>query len=80
MHREVWPPGQVAFSTGHEPNEFDKITPVDKDTMLIDDLDLNEISDMTKDTHETSGLFGVLTVFESSVSHVSHDDLFFRQK
>ena len=37
---------------------------MDSDTVLIDDPDLNEISD----------LFGVLTMFESSFSHVSHYD------
>ena len=42
--------------------------------MLIDDPDLNEISDFSKNTHENTGLFGVLTMFESSVSHVFHDD------
>ena len=36
--------------------------------------DLNEISDFSKNTHENIGLFGVLTMFESSVSHVPHDD------
>ena len=61
-------------NTGCEPNEFDKITSVDSDTMLIDDLDLHDISDFSNNTHENKGLFGVLTMFESSVSHVSHDD------
>ena len=42
--------------------------------MLIDDPDLNEISNFSKNTHENIGLFGVLTMFDSSVSHVSHDD------
>ena len=42
--------------------------------MLIDDPDLNEISDFSKNTHDNKGLFDVLTMFESSVSHVSHDD------
>ena len=42
--------------------------------MLIDDPDLNEIFDVSKNTHENKRLFGVLTMFESSVSHVSHDD------
>ena len=61
-------------NTGCEPNEFDKITSVDSDTMLIDDLDLHEISDFSNNTHENKGLFGVLTMFESSVFHDSHDD------
>ena len=42
--------------------------------MLIDDPDLNEISDFSKSTHENIGLFGVLTKFESSVSHVYDED------
>ena len=42
--------------------------------MLIDDPDLHEISDFSNNTRENTGLFGVLTLFESSVSHVSHDD------
>ena len=37
---------------GYEPKKFDKITSVDSDTMLIDDLDLNEISDFS--THTTT--------------------------
>ena len=40
--------------------------------MLIDDPDLNEISDFSKITHDNNGLFGVPTVFETCVSHVSH--------
>ena len=56
------------------PKEFDKITSVENHTKLIDDPDLNEISDLSKNTHENIGLLGVLTMFESSVSHVSHDD------
>ena len=40
-----------AFSTGYEPKKFDKITSVDSDTMLVDDPDLNEISDSSKNTH-----------------------------
>ena len=42
--------------------------------MLIDDPDLNEISDFSKNTYESTGLLGVLTTFEFSVSHVSHDE------
>ena len=42
--------------------------------MFIDDPDLNEIPEFSRNTHENIGLFGVLTMFESSVSHVSHDD------
>ena len=42
--------------------------------MLIDDPDLVEISDFSKNTHENTGLFGVSTMLEASVSHVSHGD------
>ena len=63
-----------ALNTGYEPKKFDKITSVDNDTMLIDDPHLSEISDFSKNTHDNTGLFGVLTKFESFVSHVSHYD------
>ena len=33
-----------------------------------------KFSDFSTNTHENTGLFGVLTMFESSVSDVSHDD------
>ena len=56
------------------PHKFDYITSLDSDTMLIDDPDLNEISEFSKNTRENTGLLGVLTMFETSVSHVSHDD------
>ena len=46
---------------------------VDNDTMLIDDPDHN-FPDFSKNTNENKGLSGVPTVFESCVSHVSHDD------
>ena len=49
--------------------------------MLVDDSDLIEISDFSKNTRDNTGLFGDLTMFESSVSHVSHDDFdLFKQK
>ena len=57
--------------TGYEPKEFDKVTSVDNDTTLIDDPDLHQISDFSKNTHENTRHFGVPTVFESSVLHVS---------
>ena len=60
--------------TGYEPKKFDKMTSVDNYTMLVDDPDLDEISNFSKNTRENTGLFGVPTLFESSVSHVSHDD------
>ena len=47
-------------------NEFDEITSVNSETMLIYDPDLNEISDFSKNTHENTGMFGVLTMFEST--------------
>ena len=62
------------LNTGYEPKEFDEIISVGCDAMLIDDPDLNGISDFTKSTPENSVLCGVLTMFESSVSNVSHDD------
>ena len=65
-----------ALNTGYEPEKFDKITSVDDDTMLINDPNHN-FSDFSKTTHENTTQFGVPTVFESSVSHVSHDDLSF---
>ena len=61
-------------NTGCEPNEFDKITVVDNDTMLMDDPDLDEISDFSQNTRENTGEFGVPTMFETSVSRVSHGD------
>ena len=62
-----------ALDTGYEPKKFVKITSVDSDTVLIDDPDVNQISDFSKNTRENTGLFGVLTMFESSVSHVSQN-------
>ena len=59
-------------NTGCGPNMFDKHTSVYDDTMLINDLDQNT-SDFSKTTNENTSQFGVLTVFESSVSHVSRD-------
>ena len=58
-------------NTGYEPKEFDKITSVDSDTMLINDPDHNT-SDTSKTMNENTGQFGILTVFESSVVHVCH--------
>ena len=69
--------GYLAKSDAHagcEPNEFDEITFVDDDSTLIDDPDLDEISDFSKNTHENIRLFGVPTMLEASVSHVSHSD------
>ena len=44
---------------------------VDSDTMHIDDPDLNEISEFSKNTQENTGLFSVSAMLEVSVSHVS---------
>ena len=51
MHREVWLPGQSDANTGYEPKEFDKITSVNDDTMLINDPNHN-FSDFSKTTNE----------------------------
>ena len=64
----TWP---SSFPTGHEPKEFDKITSVDNDTTLINDQN-HSISDFSKTTNENTRQFGVHTVLESSVLHVSH--------
>ena len=57
-------------STGYEPKKIDKNNSVDDDTTLINDPDQN-ISDFSKTTNESTALFSVLTMFESSVSHDS---------
>ena len=59
-------------STGYEPKEFDKITSADGDTTPINDPNYDNISDFSKNTRENTGLFGVSTMLEVSVSHVSH--------
>ena len=63
-----------AHSTGYEPKEFDKITSVDGDTTPINDPNHDSISDFSKITRENTGLFGVPTMFETSVSHVSRGE------
>ena len=57
--------------TSYEPKQSDKITFVDNDTMLIDGTDLDEISHFSKNTRENTGLFDVLSMFETSVSRSS---------
>ena len=64
-------PARSDANTGYEPNEFDKITSVDDDKMLINDPNHN-FSNFSKTTKENTRHFDVHTVFESSVSHVSH--------
>ena len=61
-------------STGCDPKELDKITSADGDTTPINDPNYDNISDFSKITRMNTGLFGVSTVFESSVSHVSHGE------
>ena len=56
---------------------FDKNTSLDDDATLINDPDHN-VSDFSKTTNENTGQFGVHTVSESSVLHVSI--LFLRHK
>ena len=58
-------------NTGYEPKKFGKNTSVDDDTTLINDPDQNT-SDFSKTLNENTSQFGVHTVFESSVLHVSH--------
>ena len=65
-----------ALITGYEPNEFGKITPVDNDTHDTLWRSRPQLKSLTsRNTHEKIGHFDVFTMFESSVSHVSHDDL-----
>ena len=59
-------------NTGYERKEFEKITFVENDAILINDPNHN-FSDFSKTTNEDTRQFGVPTVFESSVSQRSHD-------
>ena len=61
-------------STSYESKEFDKITSADGDTTPFNDPNYDNISDFSKITRENTGLFGVSTMFEASVSHVSHGE------
>ena len=70
-------------STGYEPKEFDKITSDDGDTTPTNDPNYDTISDFSKTTRISEfskttrvciGLFGVSTMLEASVSHVSHGE------
>ena len=60
-------------NTGYEPKEFDKITSVDTDTILINEPN-HTFSGFSRTTNENTRHVGVLTVFESSVTQRSHDD------
>ena len=53
---------------------FDESTPADGDTTPINDPNYDNISDFSKITRENTGLFGVSTMLEASVSHVSHGE------
>ena len=59
---------------GNGPKEFDKITSADGDTTSINDPNYDNISDFSKITRENTGLFGVSTMLEASVSNVSHGE------
>ena len=61
-------------STGCETKEFDKISCADGDTTPINDPNYDNTSDFSKITRENTGLFGVSTMLEASVSHVSHGE------
>ena len=61
-------------STGYEPKKFNKITSADGDTTSINDPNYDNISDFSKITRENTGLFGVPTMFEASVTHASHGE------
>ena len=67
-------PTKSDTNTVYESKKLDKITSVDSDTMLIDDPDLDELSDFSKTSRENTELIDVPTIFESSVCRVSLDD------
>ena len=67
----TWP---IPRTTGYDPKKFDKITSADGDTTPINDPNFDNISDFSKITRENTGLFGVSTMLETSVSHVSHGE------
>ena len=79
--RGVWLPGRSdALHRERCSKEFDKTTSVDGDTTPINDPNHDGISDFSKTTRENTGLFGVPTVFETSVSHVSHGNFVFQRE
>ena len=61
-------------SASYEPKEFDKIASADGDTTSINGPNDDNISDFSKITRENTGLFGVSTRLEASVSNVSHGE------
>ena len=72
--RGVWLPGHSYQFAGYEPKEVDKSTSADGDTTLVNDPHYGNISDFQKITRENTGLFGVSTMLEASVSHVFHGE------
>ena len=73
---KFWLPGQVGCTHRFWAHRVRQ----DHFCELIDDPDLDEISDFSKHTRENTELFGVTTMFKSSVSHVSHGDFALRQR
>ena len=73
-------PADPTHSTGQEPKVFDKITSADGDTTPINDPNYGNISVFSKITRENTGLFGVSTMLEASVSHVSHGEFPLKKK
>ena len=57
-------------NSAHASREFGYVAKSDANTGYKP----NKFDKFTSVEHENTGLFGVLTMFESSVSHVSHDD------
>ena len=55
----------LPHSTGHEPNQPDKMVPADDDPTPINDPDHDSICDFSKATQENSRWFGVPTMCES---------------
>ena len=73
-HKQFGYVADSTHSTGHEPKEFDKITSADGDTTPINDPNYDNISDISKIKRENIGFFGVSTMLEASVSHVSNGE------
>ena len=65
----------MPHSTGYEPKQPDKMVPADDDVTPINDPDHVSIPDFSKATDENTGWFGVPTVCETSVSHISRGDI-----
>ena len=61
-------------SASYEPKEFDKITAAGGDTTPINDPNYDNIFDFSKITRKNTGLCGVSTSLESSVSYIFHGE------